>query len=121
MKRLVLAVATIICLTATGFAAGKQPMTEKKKASWEASINILKLSNHLNLSFGQTEEVSEINVFFNEKMRKATYAKKNQDKLLRSAIYSNLKLMKEALTSEQYAKYLRLLNTTLYNEGIEVR
>jgi len=118
MKRLVLTVATVLCLTATGFAAGNQPTTA---TTWEGNINISKLSNYLKLTSEQAEEVANITVFFDEQMGKATRARKNQDKLLQTAVYGNLKLMKQTLAPEQYAKYIKLMNVTLQNRGIEIK
>lgn len=118
MKRLVLAAMAVICLSASSFAAGKQPTTA---TTWEGNINITKLSNYLKLSSSQTEEVANISTFFDEQMVRATRAKKNQDKMLQNAVYGNLKLMKQTLSAEQYAKYIKLMNVTLQNKGIEMK
>lgn len=117
MKRLVLSLVAAICLSVTGFAAGKQPTTAK----WEGNINITKLSNYLKLSSDQTEKVANISDYFTEQMEKATRSKKNQEQLLHNAVYGNLKLMKQTLSSEQYAKYTQLMNVTLQNKGIDVK
>ena len=53
--------------------------------------------------------------------QRATNSKKNQEKLLRNAVYGNLKLMKKTLNEKQYADYARVLNVTLQNKGIEVK
>ncbi|NDV81171.1 hypothetical protein [Bacteroides sp. 51] len=118
MKRLVLAAMAVICLSASSFAAGKQPTTA---TTWEGNINVTKLSNYLKLSSAQTEEVANITTFFDEQMGRATRAKKNQDKMLQNAVYGNLKLMKGTLSAEQYAKYIKLMNVTLQNRGIEIK
>ena len=107
MKRLGLTLVAAVCLTATTFAAGNQPTTAK----WEGNINITKLSKYLNLDSNQHEEVANI----------CEYFKKNQEKLLRNAVYGNLKLMKKTLNEKQYADYARVLNVTLQNKGIEVK
>lgn len=117
MKRLVLTVATVLCLTATTFAAGKQPTA----ATWEGNINITKLSSYLRLSSAQAEEVANITTFFDQQMGRATKTKKNQGKMLQNAVYGNLKLMKQTLSTEQYAKYVTLMNVTLQNRGIEIK
>jgi len=118
MKRLVLAAIAAICLSASGFAAGKQPTTA---TTWEGNINVTKLGNYLQLSSTQTEEVANITTFFDQQMGRATRARKNQDKLLQNAVYGNLKLMKGTLSAEQYAKYIKLMNVTLQNRGIEIQ
>ena len=117
MKRFGLTLVAAICLAATTFAAGNQPTTAK----WEGNINVNKLSQYLKLSANQHEEVANICEYFNEQMGRATKSKKNQEKLLRNAVYSNLKLMKKTLSEKQYADYARVLNITLLNKGIEVK
>ena len=68
----------------------------------------------------QSEEVANICDYFSEQMNRATTAKKNQEAKLHTAVYGNLKLMKQTLTREQYAKYVSLMNATLKNRGIEL-
>ncbi|AVM52629.1 hypothetical protein JN06_00640 [Bacteroides zoogleoformans] len=117
MKRLGLTLAAAVCLTAGVFAAGNQPTTAK----WEGNINVTKLGKYLKLDAGQHEEVTNICEYFTEQMERAASSKKNQEKLLRDAVYGNLKLMKRTLTEKQYADYARVLNVTLQNKGIEVK
>lgn len=117
MKRLGLTLVAAICMSASVFAAGNQPTTEK----WEGNINVTKLSKYLKLTSGQHEEVANICEYFNEQMTRATRSKNHQDSLLRNAIYANLKLMKKTLNEKQYADYAKVLNATLKNKGIEVK
>ena len=117
MKRLGLTVVAAVCLTATTFAAGNQPTT----ARWKSDINVTQLSKYLKLDADQQEEVANICEYFNEQMSRATTSKKNQEKLLRTAVYGNLKLMKKTLSEKQYADYTRVLNVTLQDRGIEVK
>lgn len=116
MKRMVLTVVAAVCLAASGFAAGNQPTTAK----WEGNINISKLSRYLELSSNQVEEVANISEYFTKQMDRATRSKKDQEKLLQNAVYGNLKLMKQTLTPEQYTKYLKIMNVTLNNRGIQL-
>lgn len=117
MKRLGLTLVAAVCLTASTFAAGNQPTTAK----WEGNINVTKLSQYLKLSADQHDEVTNICEYFNEQMARATNSKKNQEQLLRNAVYGNLKLMKKTLSEKQYADYAKVLNVTLQNKGIEVK
>ncbi len=116
MKRLGLTLVAALCLAATTFAADNQPTTAK----WEGNINVSKLSKYLKLSSLQNEEVANICDYFTEQMNRATTAKKNQDAKMHTAVYGNLKLMRQTLTKEQYAKYVSLMNATLKNRGIEL-
>ena len=117
MRRFGLTLVAVFCMTSVSFAAGNQPTNEK----WEGRINVSKLSNYLKLTGNQQEEVANICDFFNEQMKRANSSKKNQEKLLRNAIYGNLKLMKKTLDEKQYAEYTKVLNVTLKNKGIEVK
>ena len=117
MKRLGLTLVAAVCLTAGAFAAGNQPTTAK----WEGNINVIKLGKYLNLSANQQEEVTNICDYFNEQMSRAASSKKSQEKLVRNAVYGNLKLMKKTLSEKQYADYAKVLNVTLQNKGIEVK
>ena len=75
----------------------------------------------MKLSANQHDEVTNICEYFNEQMARATNSKKNQEQLLRNAVYGNLKLMKKTLSEKQYADYAKVLNVTLQNKGIEVK
>lgn len=104
-------------LSTTLLAAGNQPTTEK----WSGKVNVDRLSRFLNLSSTQYDQVEKICLFFNEQMERANSSRKHQDKYMREAVYGNLKLMKNELTDKQYNEYVRLLNVTLQNKGIEVK
>lgn len=117
MRRFGLTLVAAFCLTTVTFAAGNQPTNEK----WEGRINVQKLSNYLQLTGNQEEEVANICDFFNEQMKRANSSKKNQEKLLHNAIYGNLKLMKKTLNEKQYAEYTKILNITLQNKGITLK
>lgn len=116
MRRFGLSLVAGLCLTATTFAANNQPSVAK----WEVNINVNKLSKYLNLNSDQSEEVENICDFFSNQIWEATTTKKDKQTKLRNAVYGNLKLMKQALTSEQYTKYATLMNVTLQNKGIKL-
>lgn len=78
-----------------------------------------KLINYLQLSSTQVEEVAEINAYFIEQQDDVAKASaKKQDQKMYDAVYGNLKLMKKALTADQYRKYVTLLNITNNNNRI---
>ncbi|WP_321479177.1 hypothetical protein [uncultured Bacteroides sp.] len=117
MKKLGLTLVAVFCLAASTFAAGNQPTTAK----WEGNINVNRLSQFLQLSSNQSEEVSKICDYFTEQMGKVSNSSKKQDELLKKAVYGNLKLMKQTLSPEQYSKYNTVLNITLQNKGIDLK
>ena len=105
-----------LSISAASFAKGSD-----NAASWNFDINVSQLSNYLQLSSKQVSEVSDICDYFANQMKNVSYASdKNQKDKLHNAIYANLKLMKETLTEDQYKKYVRLLNVTMQNKGLEL-
>ncbi len=118
MKKLGLTLVAAFSLATMSFAAGIQPTTAK----WEGNVNVNKLSQFLALSADQKAEVSNISKNLSTDMAEANNATADstEKKLTRKAVYSNLKLMKQTLTQEQYAKYTRVVNATLNNKGIVI-
>ena len=115
MKRFGLILLVALAMATNLYAVGNQPTAEKE--NWNVNINVNKLSRYLQLSGSQQEEVADICAYFNEQMVRASHSRK-KEKMWRSAIYGNLKLMKETLNEKQYGEYVRLLNVTLRNRGI---
>ena len=56
--------------------------------------------------------------FVQEQRKSLSKDLKRQDERLQKAVYGNLKLMKEALTADQYRKYVILLNVTNNNNRL---
>lgn len=105
----------LVCVSAT-YANGEK----ETAAKWDGSINKTKLTKYLQLSSDQHQEVADICDYFQQQMRLANNAKKDNDVKVRNAVYGNLKLMKQALNEKQYSDYLRLMALTLRNKGISV-
>ena len=83
------------------------------------AVEFSRLSSYLGLAPYQMEEVLNINDYFVQEQRKSLSKDlKRQDERLQKAVYGNLKLMKEALTADQYRKYAILLNVTNNNNRL---
>ena len=83
------------------------------------AVEFSRLSSYLGLAPYQMEEVLNINDYFVQEQRKSLSKDlKRQDEGLQKAVYGNLKLMKEALTADQYRKYVILLNVTNNNNRL---
>lgn len=110
MRRLVVAVmAWVVCMTIS-FAQ------EANMSKEPFMVNVGKLVGYLELTPGQINEVSDINDYFKEKQTESLQAKTSiREKKMRQAVYGNLKLMKKALTADQYRKYVALINVTNNN------
>ena len=79
-------------------------------------VSTEKLANYLQLTPSQLDEVANINEYFIEMQNASVKASaKLQDKKMYQAVYGNLKLMKKALSPDQYRKYVTLLNITNNN------
>ena len=83
------------------------------------AVEFSRLSSYLGLAPYQMEEVLNINDYFVQEQRKSLSKDlKRQDERLQKAVYGNLNLMKEALTADQYRKYVILLNVTNNNNRL---
>ena len=103
MKRFGMAVAALLMCATMSFAQKPSLSTEK-------------LANYLQLTPSQLDEVANINEYFIEMQNASVKASaKLQDKKMYQAVYGNLKLMKKALSPDQYRKYVTLLNITNNN------
>ena len=110
MKRLVMAMSALLVSVTMSFAQEsslhKEPFV----------VNVGQLVNYLELRPSQINEVGMINDYFREKQSEGLRGShKMRDKRMRQAVFGNLKLMKKALSTDQYRKYVALINVTNNN------
>lgn len=106
MRRLGMILFATFCIAALGF-------SQSKNDHLISEINYDRLSQYLQLKPSQMNDVYAINTYFNDQLRKASFAGESSfNGILYKAVYGNLKLMKKALNQEQYRKYLVLINVT---------
>ena len=117
MRKLIMEVA-VLGLSATMNFAKAQCVNEYGNKE-PFAVEFSRLSSYLGLAPYQMEEVLNINDYFVQEQRKSLSKDlKRQDERLQKAVYGNLKLMKEALTADQYRKYVILLNVTNNNNRL---
>ena len=117
MRKLIMAVA-VLGMSATMNLAKAQCVNEYGNKE-PFAVEFSRLSSYLGLAPYQMEEVLNINDYFVQEQRKSLSKDlKRQDERLQKAVYGNLKLMKEALTADQYRKYVILLNVTNNNNRL---
>lgn len=116
MKKMTVMVVVLMMTTALSAKSSRAKATE-----WNGNINVERLSNYLKLTSIQSEDVAMICDFFSREWTKATASKSQQQRRMQKAVYSNLKLMKQTLTREQYSKYMTLINLTLRNNNITIK
>lgn len=112
MKRLFILVAAIIALGSTSFAGNNEyelfsKLNEKEKFEG--------LSNYLQVNFEQQSYLKDIFALSIKKLEKAMSNGAVTDKESRKILAFNLANAKDVLSSEQYRKYLIILNTTINN------
>ena len=117
MRKLIMAVAVLGMSATMNFAKAQCVNEYGNKEPF--AVEFSRLSSYLGLAPYQMEEVLNINDYFVQEQRKSLSKDlKRQDGRLQKAVYGNLKLMKEALTADQYRKYVILLNVTNNNNRL---
>ena len=117
MRELIMAVAVLGMSATMNFAKAQCVNEYGNKEPF--AVEFSRLSSYLGLAPYQMEEVLNINDYFVQEQRKSLSKDlKRQDERLQKAVYGNLKLMKEALTADQYRKYVILLNVTNNNNRL---
>ncbi|MFR0993824.1 MAG: hypothetical protein ACLSGQ_04305 [Parabacteroides distasonis] len=117
MRKLIMAVAVLGMSATMNFAKAQCVNEYGNKEPF--AVEFSRLSSYLGLAPYQMEEVLNINDYFVQEQRKSLSKDlKRQNERLQKAVYGNLKLMKEALTADQYRKYVILLNVTNNNNRL---
>ena len=117
MRKLFMAVA-ILGISATVSFAKAQCVNENGNKD-PFAVEFGKLSSYLDLTPSQMDEVYDINEYFKGQQKESlSRDTKRQEERLQKAVYGNLKLMKSALSDNQYRKYVTLLNVTNNNNRL---
>ena len=118
MKRLFITVVAVLSMTMT-FAEEEKMTAVENTTAYEMTINTTKLSRALGLTAEQYAEVDEINKAFSADMTSVAAADKGSRKaMMANAIKKDLRGMHSVLTREQYKMYLRILDATINNRGL---
>ena len=117
MRKLFMAVA-ILGISATVSFAKAQCVNENGNKE-PFAVEFGKLSSDKDLTPSQMDEVYDINEYFKGQQKESlSRDTKRQEERLQKAVYGNLKLMKSALSDNQYRKYVTLLNVTNNNNRL---
>ena len=115
---MILTMVAMLSMT-TAFAEGENAASVENMEAYDLNINMNKLSKALNLADDQKEAVAEIHhTFASELMFAAQYGKNDRKAFVDRAIDNDVKWMRYVLNDEQMHVYLRLLNTTINNRGL---
>ncbi len=117
MKKMILTM--VAALTMTTAMAANEPIQGNETNAYELNVNMNKLSETLKLTVGQQYVVEDIMDTFSKDMKKAGEA----DELYRSALvkeatHKAIKELRYVLDGNQMRTYLRVLNSTMNNRGL---
>lgn len=120
MKRLFMVVVAMLSMTMT-FAENETAANLNATEAYDMqSVNMKKLGMALNLSKDQMESFAEVHKTFSAEMLFAAQTVGDErQKMVKKAIKKDLAYMNYILSSDQYRKYVMLLNMTLMNRGIK--
>lgn len=108
----------LLSMTMT-FAENEELNTANSAEAYKMSVNYDKLADALSLSLDQLEAVQDIHSEFCADMMNAGNSNADERKeIVKKALTKDLKHMRFVLTSDQYHKYLVLLNATINNRGL---
>ena len=117
MRKLFMAVAILGISATVSFAKAQCVKENGNKEPF--AVEFGKLSSYLDLTPSQMDEVYDINEYFKGQQKESlSRDTKRQEERLQKAVYGNLKLMKSALSDNQYRKYVTLLNVTNNNNRL---
>ena len=115
---MILTMVAMLSMT-TAFAEGENAANVSNVEAYDLNINMNKLSDALELADDQKEAVENIHHTFSaELMFAAQYGKNDRKVLVDRAITNDVKWMRYVLNEKQMHTYLRLLNATINNRGL---
>ncbi len=117
---MILTLVAMLSMT-TAFAENESAMSVNNTEAYELNINIDKLSEALNLEEDQKEAVADIHHTFASEMKfAAQYSNNDRKALVARAIENDVKWMRYVLNDKQMRAYLKILNMTLNNRGLNM-
>ena len=118
MKKIVLTVAAVMSMT-MAFAAGENDNNTATTNAYKFNLSTYALSRALNLNQDQVDVVEDINRTFSAEMMNAAVSDSSErEAKVNAAIRKDLSYMHYVLNNSQYREYVKLLNVTLNNRGL---
>ena len=115
---MILTMVAMLSMT-TAFAEGENVANVSNLEAYELNINMNKLSDVLELADDQKEAVENIHhTCAAELIFAAQYGKNDRKALVDRAVENDVKWMRYVLNDKQMRTYLRLLNATMKNRGL---
>ncbi len=119
MKKIVLTLVAVMSMTMT-FAAGENTKNAANNNAYKMNVSMYSLSRALELNSDQYDMVEIVNHNFSADLQNASYANESdRDEMVKKAVKKNVSYMRTILNNRQYRAYLKFLNLTLKNRGLE--
>ncbi len=120
MKKIMVLAVALFAIATTTFAADENASATNATAAYNMNVRMGSLANALALNIDQVEAVADVHKNFTADMMNAASAStEERGELIDKAINKDLKYMHSILDSNQYRKYVMLLNVTLKNRGLK--
>lgn len=118
MKKIVLTVVAVMSMT-MAFAADENDNNTATTNAYKFNLSTYALSRALNLNQDQIDVVEDINRTFSAEMMNAAVSDSSErEAKVNAAIKKDLSYMHYVLNNSQYREYVKLLNVTLNNRGL---
>ena len=118
MKKIVLTAVAVMSMT-MAFAAGENDNNTATTNAYKFNLSTYALSRALNLNQDQIDVVEDINRTFSAEMMNAAVSDSSErEAKVNAAIKKDLSYMHYVLNNSQYREYVKLLNVTLNNRGL---
>ena len=118
MKKIVLTVVAVMSMT-MAFAAGENDNNTATTNAYKFNLSTYALSRALNLNQDQVDVVEDINRTFSAEMMNAAVSDSSErEAKVNAAIRKDLSYMHNVSNNSQYREYVKLLNVTLNNRGL---
>ena len=118
MKKIVLTVVAVMSMT-MAFAAGENDNNTATTNAYKFNLSTYALGRALNLNQDQVDVVEDINRTFSAEMMNAAVSDSSErEAKVNAAIKKDLSYMHYVLNNSQYREYVKLLNVTLNNRGL---
>ena len=122
MKKYFIMLAMMLTMSVYSFAEESTATKMAETERYELKINHRRLACTLEMSSDQIEMSEDIISELEKDMMFASVmtTEKSRNAIVKNAVNKNIKNMRYVLNSNQYKKYLMLLNLTLENRGFDV-
>lgn len=120
MKKFFISMSMLLSVATFAMAENNNVESTNNVEAYQFNINTNSLSRALELSKDQSEMSIDIMSEFERCMSFASEMPTDERKktIVKNTVANNIKYMSSILTKSQFGKYLRILNTTLNNRGI---